>query len=213
MTYDDEYNKSKDYFGSKPEVILEDNINIIDPAKPVLDIGAGQGRNSFFLAQNGFNVIAIDPSEVAVNTINEAAKENNLSITAIKADFDHYVSTTLPYSAICVFGLIQLLSREEIDHLIEKIDLWLDKNGILFLTAFSTDDPSFVNYKKIWKEVRKNSFEGDGVVSRTFLDKNEILTLFKSYKVAHHWEGMGERHRHGDGKPHRHGMIHAVLQK
>jgi SAM-dependent methyltransferase len=213
MSYDKTYSKSKDFFGSQPDLILKKHISLINRARPVLDIGAGQGRNSFFLAQNGIDVMAIDPSHVAVNTINQAARENKLSITAIKADFDHFVPTALPYSAICIFGLIQLLSWDEIDHLREKIDCWLDKNGILFLTAFSTDDPSYENYKKSWTSAGDNSFKGHSDDYRTFLAKDEILALFKSYKVAYHWEGIGERHRHGDGEPHRHGLIHAIFCK
>ncbi len=180
---------------------------------PVLDIGAGQGRNALFLAQNGIKVVAIDPSEVAVNTINEAAKMNNLNIVAIKADFDHFVPPKLPYSAICLFGLIQILSWDEIDRLREKVDFWLDKNGILFITAFSTDDPSFEKNKKAFREVGKNSFEGSGGEHRTFLEKDEILSLFINHKVVHHWEGLGEKHRHGDREPHRHGLVHTVFQK
>jgi len=83
MSYDKTYSKSKDFFGDKPESILEKHNKLINRARPVLDIGAGQGRNSFFLAQNGIDVMAIDSSQVAVNTINEAARENKLSITAI----------------------------------------------------------------------------------------------------------------------------------
>ena len=165
------------------------------------------------MAQNGIKVVAIDPSEVAVNTINEAAKMNNLNIVAIKADFDHFVPDSLPYSAVCLFGLFQLLSWEEIDHLIDKINVWLTLNGLLFIAAFNVDDFSFDIYKKTWSSVGRNSFKKGGNNYRTFLAKDEILTLFKNYEVIYHWEGLGEKHRHGDREPHRHGLVHTVFQK
>ncbi len=41
------------------EELLVNNINLIQ--KPhILDLGCGDGRNTFFLAKNGFEVLAVD---------------------------------------------------------------------------------------------------------------------------------------------------------
>ncbi len=47
MTYDKTYKEIKNVFGSEPEEILKKYYERIEIANPILDIGAGQGRNSF----------------------------------------------------------------------------------------------------------------------------------------------------------------------
>ncbi len=66
MSYDKTYTNIKNMFGEEPEKTLIKFINKIDKFKPVLDIGAGQGSNSVYLASNGFSVDAVDPSGVAI---------------------------------------------------------------------------------------------------------------------------------------------------
>jgi 2-polyprenyl-3-methyl-5-hydroxy-6-metoxy-1,4-benzoquinol methylase len=45
----------------------------------ILEIGAGQGRDALFFANNGFQVTALDYSETAVETINKKAQTIGLS--------------------------------------------------------------------------------------------------------------------------------------
>jgi tellurite methyltransferase len=56
MTYDRTYKNTENVFGTNPEIILKKYANKIEKARPVLDIGIGQGRNSFYLAKEGFKV-------------------------------------------------------------------------------------------------------------------------------------------------------------
>jgi tellurite methyltransferase len=113
MTYDNTYSSIKNVFGDKPETILEKYVNKIDKTKPVLDIGIGQGRNSFYLAQNGFKVDGIDLSEVAVKGVSKASKKENLPLNAYQKGFQDFIPKGTPYSAILVFGLIQILDWKE----------------------------------------------------------------------------------------------------
>jgi len=54
-----EYKKKQFYWGLKPTPRLKQVIKYAKRGK-ALDVGAGEGRNSIFLAQNGFEVEAID---------------------------------------------------------------------------------------------------------------------------------------------------------
>lgn len=51
-----------------------------------LDVGAGLGRHSIFLAKHGFEVDAIDISGVAVKILGEIAAKQNLKIHAYRCD-------------------------------------------------------------------------------------------------------------------------------
>ena len=67
--YDEAYRKTEDYFGPGATSVLRKHYHLIGKDRPVLDIGAGQGRNTLFLARKGFAVDALDPSQVAIDTI------------------------------------------------------------------------------------------------------------------------------------------------
>jgi len=212
MPYDELYNQKTEYFGSDPSKILAEHFGMIDQSKPVLDIGAGQGRHSIFLARKGFKVDAIDPSQVGLEQLSELSKKQNLPIETHVTGFETFPAPNAPYSAILLFGILQERNWVAIDHLIKKVYRWLTDDGLVFVTAFSMEDPSLERFKDC-KEIGPNSFINERGITRTFLRENEVLELFEGYEVIHHWEGLGAEHRHGDGEPERHGVVEAILKK
>ncbi|HUH98656.1 MAG TPA: class I SAM-dependent methyltransferase [Anaerolineales bacterium] len=213
MLYDETYANTKNNFGEEPEPVLRDYYHKINTSKPVLDIGAGQGRHAFFLARAGFEVDAIDPSKVAAETISALAVSEKLPVRAYQCSFDEFVPQTDFYSGILIFGVIQILTWKEIDCLRDKLKQWTHPGSLIFITGFTIADASFVRYSRIWKPIGKNSFAGEQGNLRTYLEAGEILDLFKEYSVVHHWEGLGPEHRHGNGPTERHAMAEVVLQR
>ncbi len=53
-----------------------------------IDVGCGTGRNTIYLARRGWQVDAVDVSEVALEGLTETASAENLSITCIQADLE-----------------------------------------------------------------------------------------------------------------------------
>ncbi len=213
MTYDKTYTEVKHVFGTGPERTLVRFVNKIDKTKPVLDIGAGQGRNAVYLAAEGFSVDAIDPSSIAVKTISKISKGKKYNIAAYQASFDDFTPQQLPYSAIFIYGLIQILDWKSIDLLVNKVNEWTKKDSLIFVTSFSTKDATFKKYSKEWNKTGKNSFSDDEGDCRTFLMQNEIVTFFKNHRILYHWEGLGSKHRHGNSPVQEHAMIELVAQK
>ena len=105
------------------------------------------------------------------------------------------------------------MSYESISQLINNINRWLVKDGLVFITAFLVDDPSYAGHAAANRQIIRNSFQGDDGQIFTYLEKNEIFDLFKGYSIIHHEEGMGPIHRHGGSKPHQHAQVKAVLRK
>lgn len=212
-TYDETYEQSQHVFGTEAEPILKNFVHKINKTSPVLDIGIGQGRNSFFLAKEGFSVEGIDPSGVAVETVLNAAKKDGYDFRAYQSGYENFVPEKLPYSAILVFGLIQILNWDSIRLLTTKLDQWTQKGSLIFVTAFSKKDVSYGKYSREWEPAGKYSFtDGEGNY-RTFLEENEILDLFPDHRVVYHWEGTGPVHRHGKGPEEQHKMIELVVEK
>jgi hypothetical protein len=107
------------------------------------------------------------------------------------------------------------LSPASIQLLLEKVKAWTRTRSIVFIRAFSTQDPSLQRTRRSrkWKSCGKNSFEDGRNHFRTYLEPGEILRLFDDYRTIYHWEGLGPEHRHGDGPSERHAEVEAVFQR
>ena len=210
--YNKIYSTHKAVFGEKPEKILVDFYKKIDNSSPVLDIGAGQGRNSIFLAENGFGVEAVEPSENGLKQIELIAEKNSLPIFLTQGDIFSFEQKVDYYSAVLLFGLLQILTREQISQLKASMYDWVAEESLVFITTFSTEDPNFASHKENDTEIGKNSFQDSTGMVRTYFEPNEILELFPDYKVLHHKEFITAMHQHGDGVEHQHAMIEVVFE-
>ena len=204
MSYDELDRSNENYFSAEPVKLLIDYWPLINRDKPVLDIGAGQGRNTIFLARQGLEVHAIDPSKVAVETIEQVASDEGLKVLTCHTGFETYEPETDCYSAVLLFGLIQILSWAQIELLMGHISAWTDKDSLVFISAWSVADPSYPRISHDWEKCGKNSFKKEDGQFRTYLEPGEILTLSRGFEVIHHWEGMGPWHSHGDRPPEQH---------
>ena len=54
----------------------------VDPSYLMIDIGCGNGRDSIFFAQHGFQVVAIDASENGLSVAADIAGKNNITSIA-----------------------------------------------------------------------------------------------------------------------------------
>jgi len=81
------------YLGSRPSPFLAreiDRIKRLAPGNTALDVACGEGRNSVFLAQNGFRVTGLDISEVGLAKAAARAEEGGVEVNFIRVDLDDY---------------------------------------------------------------------------------------------------------------------------
>ncbi len=210
--YDNCYQKDA-WFGSRESHLLDRYGEYLQPGTRVLDVGVGQGRNALPLARRGCRVTGLDNSQVAISTVQQAAEKEGLDLALHQTTFADFPPSE-PFDTILCFGLLQMLSPQDSASLLERIDFWLRPGGVLFLTAWHVDDPSFPRLCDSWERLGLYRFRSpDKKHFRTFLGRGEILHLFFRWSVIHHWEGLGQAHRHGDGPLERHGDVEAVLGK
>jgi len=60
-----------------------------DTQRRAIDVACGSGRNAVYLARRGWQVDAVDVSEVALDRLTETAKSAGLPITCIQADLEN----------------------------------------------------------------------------------------------------------------------------
>jgi 2-polyprenyl-3-methyl-5-hydroxy-6-metoxy-1,4-benzoquinol methylase len=88
--WDSVYSQSRPIFSQRPTELLKYAVKDRSPGK-ALDIGMGQGRNSIFLARQGWEVTGFDPSMEGVRQAQAAAHHLQLRVNALVAreeDFD-----------------------------------------------------------------------------------------------------------------------------
>ena len=79
----------KDGFTSTPSVFMMESTKELEPGT-ALDVGAGQGRNSVWLAKQGWDVTGIDISGVGLAAAEANAEKAGLRIKTVKTTYQDY---------------------------------------------------------------------------------------------------------------------------
>ena len=84
------YNERADAPVSPPSVILTAHRHLLPPAGRALELAAGDGRNSLWLARQGFVVDAIDIAAAGLSRLASEARRQGLRIQPILADLESF---------------------------------------------------------------------------------------------------------------------------
>lgn len=87
--WNERYGDVNRLWSRKPNALLASFAEALDPGRAV-DIGAGEGRNSVWLAQAGWAVTAVDVSDVGLARAERHAAEEGVEIECVVADWRSY---------------------------------------------------------------------------------------------------------------------------
>ncbi len=128
--------------------------------KMALDIAAGMGRNSEFLARHGFEVDALELSDVAIEKLKTIK-----GVNVIQVDLDNYIPEVNKYDLIIC---INYLNRKLFPRIIDS----LKSGGILIYETLM-----------LGEETAKLNFRRDFL-----LEKGELLSAFNKLKILEYKE-------------------------
>lgn len=74
------------YYGTEPNDFLKANVSCFKPGGKILCLAEGEGRNAVFLAQQGFQVTAVDGSKAGFVKMDALAKEKGVKVNSIVSD-------------------------------------------------------------------------------------------------------------------------------
>lgn len=132
-------------FGVYPDAKVMAVAQTLNPAAavPVLDVGAGTGRNAAALALRGHPVDAIETTSVAVEAIQAFAKRLQVAVKVMQMDVLNPVAI-LPsdrYGLILLSGVVPYFQRpREVKALLAQLVPALRPDGLLLFDAFVTTD-------------------------------------------------------------------------
>ena len=132
-------------------------------------MATGEGRNAVFLAQNGFEVDAVDISEKGLRKARKLAREKGVKVNALLVDLDHYQIERERYDLIANFYFLKR-------RLIPKIREGLKKGGKVIFETY------LLEHRKL--------ATGGPKQAKYFLKPNELLRLFKDFRILFYREGI-----------------------
>ncbi len=89
--WDRRYASAPRVFRAEPDETLVELVSPLTPGRAV-DLGAGEGRNSLWLARQGWNVIAVDASRVALDRLSQGARGDGLTVQTVVDDLVSYLT-------------------------------------------------------------------------------------------------------------------------
>ena len=118
-------------FNARPNKLLAEAIKARKPGK-ALDVGMGQGRNTLFLAQQGWDAYGLDIADEAVTLAQDNARKANLRITTFVQDASEFEFGADRWDLV---ALIYAGGRSEV----EQVHRSLKSGGIVVIEGFHRD--------------------------------------------------------------------------
>jgi SAM-dependent methyltransferase len=166
--YWDRYYGSRDAsFPTIPNGFLTRVVPGIKPGR-ALDIGAGQGRNSIYLAKLGWDVTGFDISEKGLAIAQELARDAGVKITTVKASLDQFDYGTAQWDLI-------VATYEGVDW-IKAALRGLKPGGYIVLEGYGThpNAPPSASF-------------GPNALPKLFMDHNLQIVRYEDVKEEPEW--------------------------
>ncbi len=128
------YYEQHDYFG-KPYPELVSYFDQLDRNLKILDLGCGQGRDSLAISRLGFQVLAVDQSEVGISQLNQIANEEKLNVKGIVSDIKEV--DIKPFDIILLDSMFHFYKKdlEQETQFLKKLLDQLKTSGLLILVV------------------------------------------------------------------------------
>ena len=152
--------------------LIETDAMANNSSRRVLDIACGLGHNAIGLAQQGWQVDAVDISTNGLNLARQCAVDRGVDVRWIEADLDDWTPNEEEYDLVVVF---RYLDRETVPRVVRK---GLRPGGWLVYETFSSAQCR-----------RPDSHISNPMFT---LDQGELFSLFPNFDVIAHREDVLE---------------------
>lgn len=101
--WDEQFADAAFRYGTAPNAFVEAQAGRIPAGADVIAVGAGEGRNAVWLAEQGFQVTALDLSEVGLAKTRRLATERGVVVATVQADVRTWQPERTWDAAVCTF--------------------------------------------------------------------------------------------------------------
>jgi SAM-dependent methyltransferase len=132
--WDDRYAADGWAFGTEPNDFLRQEAHRIPPGR-VLCLGEGEGRNAVFLAEQGYEVVGVDQSQVGMDKAQSLAQERGVFVETVVSSIEDFELTEGEWQGI--ISILFHLPPELRKTVHRSVTRGLAPGGILILEAFT----------------------------------------------------------------------------
>ena len=127
------------------------------PTGRALDLGAGDGETSLWLAAQGFRVDAVESDAERYKVLTEASVGH--TIEPHQDDVTQFALPKKTYSLIIAHAILHFLRPTDLWPLADRLSESLVPGGLLFAEVFTTDDPGCATLKgNAAREIEPNTY-------------------------------------------------------
>ncbi|MDD5566963.1 MAG: methyltransferase domain-containing protein [Patescibacteria group bacterium] len=180
-----------------PNKLLQQIWQKADHAFEFLDLGAGQGRDSLFMARNGWHVVAVEKSTEAIEAIKRSSGFGKLPIEIHRAKVEDFTIEKNRYSIIQLFNVLQFVKRKKALEILAIVKRNVQLGGYIIVSGFTIHESSYAKHQDL-------CYFGEG----------ELREIFYDFKIFFYRETMINDPGHsGKEYPHKHHVVRMVAQK
>jgi len=133
--WDERYSEPGFAYGTEPNDFLKAEHGRIPAGGRVLCLAEGEGRNAVFLAEQGYEVTAMDLSKVGLRKAQQLADDKGVTITTQVADLADYAFEPNSWdSIVSIWAHVPETIRQKIHTQIAQA---LKPNGVYLLEAYN----------------------------------------------------------------------------
>lgn len=133
--WDQRYTEEGFAYGTEPNDFLKSAYAQIPPGGHVLCLAEGEGRNAVYLAQQGYQVTAVDQSAVGLQKAQRFAHNNGVEITTVVADLAEFDFGLQTWDGIVsIFAHVPPTLRQTLHQQVVKA---LSPKGVFILEAYT----------------------------------------------------------------------------
>ena len=193
-------NRTVDYYNENAKDFVQGTISVdftkvqhkfidkLEKGDYILDFGCGSGRDTKYFIDNGFKVDAIDGSEELCKLASDYTGIN------VKHMYFQQLSDVDKYNGIWACSSILHLKYEELVRVIEKMNLALKQNGIIY-TSFKYGDFEGERNGRYFTDITEISFK-------------KLIENIKNLKIEEYWITSDVRPGRGEEK-----WLNLILRK
>lgn len=155
--------------------------------KTFLDVGCGFGRNSIFMAKNGFEVSGFDLSELSVKLTRQKSQEQGVEFKKlVVSDMLNFPFEDNSFDCMLALNVISHTDIKGFNKILSEIKRVLKPNGEIYFTVGSKDSSWFTNpkctYVDEFTRIRIEDGPENGI-PHFYINDDDCKTLFNDFTI------------------------------
>lgn len=189
-----EYRRTPETYiwGTEPTTFARQVVALLPLSARILDLGCGEGRESVFFAEAGFEVVGVDASRAGIAKARRLAEARGVRVRWLVGDMAR-LAYRRPFDLIYSCGAIHYVPRQKRPRFFSRLQS-LTRPGGLHAHAVFTDREIYVE-------------KGEVI---DYFASGELAALYTGWLILHREEGRIPCAQ--DGTPHHHSVEFLIVR-